>query len=125
MSMVFFKIGTTDLTNYADIQNFSINKQDVVQEWTDGNWIVHREIARTRISGSFQLGFKDATAWSNFLTLLTSQKNAAGYYPVTVYVNNTGAAETINAFLDLQTEGKWDLLNSRFWRIVTVNVMER
>ena len=125
MSMIFFKIGTTDLTEYADIQNHNINKEDVYQDWTDGNWIAHRDIVRTRISGSFQLGFKDSTAWTSFLTLLSTQKNAAGYYQVTVYVNNTGAEETINAFLDLQAAGKWDILNSRFWRVVTVNLTER
>lgn len=125
MNIVFFKIGTTDLTEYADIQNHNINQEDVYQDWTDGNWIAHREIVRTRISGSFQLGFKDSTAWEAFLALLSTQRNAAGYYPVTVYVNNTGAEETINAFLDLQATGKWDITNSRFWRVVTVNVTER
>ena len=125
MSMIFFKIGTTDLTEYADIQNHNVNKEDVYQDWTDGNWIVHRDIVRTRISGSFQLGFKDSTAWTSFLTLLSTQKNAAGYYQVTVYVNNTGAEETINAFLDLQATGKWDIINSRFWRVVTVNLTQR
>lgn len=125
MSMIFFKIGTTDLTDYADIQNFNINKQDVFQEWTDGNWIDHRDIVRTRIAGSFQLGFKDSADWSAFLALLTSQKDEAGYYPVTTYVNNTGAAETINAFLDIQVAGKWNLVNNRFWQTVTVNLTQR
>jgi len=125
MSMIFFKINTTDLTDYADIQNFNVNKVDVFQDWIDGNWIAHREIVRTRIEGSFQLGFKDATNWSSFLTLLSTSKNVAGYYPVTVYVNNTGAEETINAFLDIQVAGKWDLTNSRFWKVVTVKLSQR
>lgn len=123
--MIFFKIGTTDLTDYADIQNFNINKQDVYQDWTDGNWIAHRDIVRTRIAGSFQLGFKDSADWAAFLTILETEKESAGYYPVTTYVNNTGASETINAFLDIQVAGKWDLVNSRFWQIVTVYLTQR
>jgi len=125
MSQVFFKINTTDLSDYADVQNFNVNKVDVYQDWTDGNWIDHREIVRTRISGSFQLGFKNATDWSTFATLLTNNKTAAGYYPVTVHVNNTNATETINAFLDMQVSNKWDLTNSRFWRVVTVTLTQR
>lgn len=125
MSMVFFKIGSTDLTAYADIQNYNINKADVFQNWTDGNWVDHRDMVRTRITGSVKLGFKTAASWSAFLTLLTSQRNAAGYYPVTVYVNNTGTTETIDAFLDMTNVTKWDLVNGRFWRVQTVNITQR
>lgn len=125
MSMVFFKIGSTDLSQYADIQNYSINQADVFQNWTDGNWVDHRDMVRTRITGTILLGFKTAASWSAFLALLTSQRNAAGYYPVTVYVNNTGTTETIDAFLDMTNATKWDLVNDRFWRVQTVTVTQR
>lgn len=125
MTMTFFQIGSTDLTSFADIQNYSINKEDVYQEWTDGNWINHREIARTRISGTVQLGFKTAQSWTAFQTLLAAQKNAAGYFPVTLFVNNTGTTETIDAFLDMTNISKWDLVNDRFWRVQTVKVSQR
>ncbi len=125
MNMMFFKIGSTDLSQYADIQNYNINEADVFQSWTDGNWIDHRDITRKRISGAVLLGFKTAASWSAFQTLLASQRNAAGYYPVTLYVNNTGTTETIDAFLDMTNATKWDLVNDRFWRVQTVKVTER
>lgn len=125
MNMMFFKIGSTDLSQYADIQNYNINEADVFQSWTDGNWIDHRDMVRTRITGTVLLGFKTAASWSAFQTLLASQRNAAGYYPVTLYVNNTGTTETIDAFLDMTNATKWDLVNDRFWRVQTVTVTER
>lgn len=125
MTMVFFKIGTTDLSAYADIQNYNVNKEDIYQEWTDGNWIARREIERTRITGTLQLGFKTSSSWSDFLALLAEQKTDAGYYPVTVYVNNTGTTETINAFLDMTNTSRWDLVNDRFWRVQEINIYER
>lgn len=125
MNMMFFKIGSTDLSQYADIQNYNINEVDVFQSWTDGNWIDHRDMVRTRITGTVLLGFKTAASWSAFQTLLSSQRNAAGYYPVTLYVNNTGTTETIDAFLDMTNATKWDLVNDRFWRVQTVTVTER
>lgn len=125
MTMTFFQIGNVDLTEYANIQNYTVNKEDVFQEWTDGNWTDHREIARTRISGTVQLGFKTAQNWAAFQALLTAQKNAAGYFPVTLYVNNTGTTETIDAFLDMTNTSKWDLVNDRFWRVQTVKVTQR
>lgn len=125
MNMMFFKIGSTDLSQYADIQNYNINEVDVFQSWTDGNWIDHRDVVRTRITGTVLLGFKTAASWSAFQTLLSSQRNAAGYYPATLYVNNTGTTETIDAFLDMTNATKWDLVNDRFWRVQTVTVTER
>lgn len=123
--MIFFKIGSTDLTAYADIQNYDVNKVDVYQSWTDGNWIDHREIVRTRIQGTVTLGFKKTSDWNAFLTLLQSQRDEAGFFPVTAYVNNTGTTEEIDAFLDLAGSGKWDILNSRFWRVITISVAQR
>lgn len=125
MSMVFFQIGSTDLTNYADIQNYNVNQEDVFEEWTDGNYVTHRVVTRTRISGTVKLGFKDATAWTAFQTLLTSQRSIEGYYPVTLYVNNTGSTVTTNAFLDTTNATKWDMVNSKFWRVQTVTITQR
>lgn len=125
MSMIFFKIGSTDLTANADIQNYKVNRIDETEDWTDGNFIVHRVFKRTRVKGSFKLGFKNSTDWTNFQALLTSAISADGYYTVTLYVNNTGTEETINVYLELTNSDKWDLVNSRFWRVVSVNLVQR
>lgn len=125
MSMTLIQIGSTDLTAYADIQNFNINREDVYESWTDGNWIDHREIVRTRIRGAFQLGFRTSASWTAFLALMSSEQNAAGFFPVTVYVQNTGSTETIDAFLDITGSAKWDWVNERFWRTISVTLTER
>lgn len=125
---IFFKIGsssTGDLSAFADIQNYDVNKVDVFQEWTDGNWINHRDIVRTRIQGTVTLGFKTVTDWNAFVSLLNANRDEAGYFAVTVWVNNTATSETINAFLDLVGSGKWDLVNNRFWRVITISVTQR
>ena len=124
-SPIFFKLGSTDLSPAADVQNWKVNKVDVWQEWTDGNWTDHREIVRQRVEGSFRLGFKRETDWSDYATLLAAAKNAAGYYSLQVYVNNTAASETVDAFLEISAANKWDLVNSRFWRVVDVKLTER
>lgn len=127
-STIFFKIGSSssgDLSAFADIQNYGVNKVDVYQEWTDGNWIDHRDIVRTRIQGTVKLGFKSATDWNAFVSLLNATRDEAGYFPVTVWVNNTATSETIDAFLDLAGSGKWDLTNNKFWRVITISVKQR
>lgn len=125
MPSLFFKIGSTDLTAYEDIQSHSVNREDVYDTWTDGNWTLHRVIARTRISGTVKLGFAKATDYAAFTALLASAKTANGYYAITVYCSNTGTTESINAFLDVSGADKWDLTNSRQWQTVTVKITGR
>lgn len=126
MPSVFFKIDTTDITDYIDVQSYAVNREDVFEEWEDGNWITHRVIARTRYTGSFQAGFASAADFTAFMTLLSTKKNADGYYPVTAYINNTGTTETFNAFLDVANDDdKWDAKHSRQWQVSTVAVTQR
>jgi hypothetical protein len=125
MPSLFFKIDTTDLSAYVDVQNYAVNQQDVYEEWEDGNWTAHRRIARTRCFGSFRLGFSSAAGFSAFVSLLSTKKNVNGYYPVTAYVNNVGGTRTFNAFLDVvNEEDKWDAKNSRQWQVCSVTLTE-
>lgn len=125
MSQIFFKIGSTDFTAYTDIQNCNINAEDVYDTWTDGNWITHRVIVRQRISGTVKIGFKSTADLASFLSVLSSERNSNGYYPVTAYVNNMNGSSTFNAYLDLVGEAKWDLVNGRQWLVQTVSVTGR
>lgn len=124
-SPIFFQLGSTDLSPDADVQNWKVNQVDVWQEWTDGNWIQHRDVVRQRIQGTFQLGFQTSASWDAFTALLAAARNAAGYYTVKVYVNNTASSETIDAFLEISAANKWDLVNFRFWRVVSVTLTQR
>ena len=125
MPSVFFKIGATDLTPWEDVQNHDVNREDVYETWTDGSWVDHRVVVRTRVTGKVSLGFDKAADFAAFQALLSSARDAEGYYPITVYCANTGTSETVNAYLDTSGADKWDLKNSRQWQVVTVDITGR
>ena len=125
MPSVFFQIGAVDLTPWEDIQNHAVNKDPVFETWTDGNWITHRVVARTRVAGSLTLGFYKAADFAAFRAALAAAQDPEGFYPVTVYCANTGTTETVDAFLDLAGADKWDLANGRQWQTVAVQIEER
>ena len=104
-----FKISTTDLTKWEDTTKHQVNRTDVYSTWTDGNWNDHREIVRTRVSGSVYLNFSRETDYANFVSLLTSARNVNGYYPITIWCNNTNTSETLNAFLDISGVTTFDV----------------
>lgn len=120
-----FTIGSTDLTKWEQTDVHDVNRTDVFEEWTDGNWITHRVIARTRISGSVTMSFSRETDFTNFMSLMTSQRNANGYYPITVWCNNTNTSETLNAFLDISGDTKWDVTSPIKHNTITVAITGR
>lgn len=120
-----FKISSTDLTKWEDTQKHNVNRADVFEEWTDGNWTTHRVISRTRISGSVVLNFSRESDYANFITLLSTARNADGYYPITVWCSNTNTSETINAFLDIAGETAFDVTAPIKHHSVTVNITGR
>ena len=121
---VFFKIGDTDLTPFMDVQGYEMNETPVFESWTDGNMIERRNSIRTRRSGSFRLSFISAAGYNSFLSLMTTAKQANGYYAVTAFVQNTNTTETFNAYITYQATSKWDFVNSREYRLVNVTVSE-
>lgn len=124
-NMTFLKIGSTDVSGWIDKQSYQVNSEDVYENWTDGNWITHRVIARQRISGSCKAGFSKAADFAAFRQLLTTERQPDGWYTVTVYVNSTGATETIQAYLDVEGDDRWDLLNSRQWQVQEIRITGR
>ena len=120
-----FTIGSTDLTKYEITADHAVNREDVYEEWTDGNWITHRVIARTRVSGTVKLSFARETDFSNFMSLMTSERDANGYYPITVWCSNTNTSESLNAFLDIAGDTKWDVTAPIKHHTITVAISQR
>lgn len=120
-----FVIGLTDLTKWERTENHAVNREDVYEEWVDGNWISHRVIARTRVSGQVVLSFSRAADFASFMTLMTTARDANGYYPVTVWCSNTNSTETINAFLDIDGDTKWDVTAPIKHNTITVTITQR
>lgn len=128
MSMSFFVLHKTgqadyDLTPFLDVQNYNINAADVLQEWTDANYVIHRAVVRQRRSGTITVGFSRAADYGAFMAALSTYLTG-GAYSVTAYVNNAGGSVTFSAYIDTTGAGKWDLTNGRQWQTVELIVEE-
>lgn len=96
-----FKIGTTDLTGHVVQNTWNVNKLPVYKTYKDANEETHKRFLRDKVSGSFQLVFKDLTEYAAFNTLINSKRSASSFtVPCTVYDNISGTQISINAFLD-------------------------
>ena len=122
---VLFKINTTDLSKYDYKPEHKVNRDDLYESWIDGNWTEHRQLLRTKISGQVSLRFTQPADYSTFVALLSSERNADGYYPITVWCSNTNTSETLNAFLDVEGTTKWDVTTPRVYNGVTIKITGR
>lgn len=122
---IFLKISDLDLTPFLDIQNHAVNRSEVYQSWTDGNWTERRELVRTRVQGMTTVGFSKAEDFDAFTRQMQTARQTGGFYAVTVFVNNTGETAEIDAFVDTTGAGKWDFTNKGQWQTVTINIFER
>ena len=123
----YYKSGATlvDMTAAADIQNYGLNRQDVFDTWTDGNWVEHRVKVRTRISGNVNLGFSSEATYRSFLAALQAAAGPDGTVKLKAYVNNVENVCEFYAFIDTAGAGKWDVVNSRQWQTLTLKISER
>lgn len=125
MSQIFFKIGNTDYSAYIDQQNFLVNNEEIFSSWTDINGTEHRDHIRTRVSGRFVMGFRDSATFASVVSAISTALATNGYTSCQIYCNNTGTTLTVDAYLTLTGEAKYDFSNDRQWQTLQVEITER
>lgn len=123
MTKLFYIYGK-DFTERIERATYNVNRSDVYKEWTDANGTVHRDVTRTRIKGSFTIGFHKKTELKDFIAYMRQGKTSGGYYPVMLYLNNEDELVGANVFLDLTANVQRDVKNDRFFAVYSVEVAE-
>lgn len=126
--MTLFIVNSKDYSSKVNQRSYNCQRRDVYSEWTDGNWITHRVISRSRIDGSFTMTFLSETDYAGFLSDIAAVKTAGGYCPVTVWVNSDKATASINAFIEIVTIHRWTTAaygGDPAVAAVTIRVIER
>ena len=99
--MELFVVDGIDFTEHIKVPSYKVNRTPVYEEWEDGNYLKHREITRTRVSGSFTVLFDDVLDFDQFVLTIESliENSDTGAIPMTVYINNKVITAEINAFI--------------------------
>lgn len=123
--MVLFTLGGVDYTDKINQHNYKMNAADVASTWTDANYRVHRDVYRTRVSGTFKMLFsKDE--YEEFLSNYQSSINTDGSYTISVYVETAKETQEITATLTYKSVVRFRQDNGEEGAIeVDVTVTER
>ena len=116
-----------DFTNAVNWQNYSVNAEEIVKTWTDANGKVHKNVIRSRVTGTVEVGFetaKSSNLWF-FLDTLAGYRNNDGTYTVQLYVANKDEVISLSVFIDVDGgASRYDFRNNRYFKVYTLSVEE-
>ena len=98
MKYRLFYIDDVDFSDYVDTKKYSVNREDVIETWTDANKVVHGTVVRQKVKGNITLVFKSHTQYNYFVDTLRENKTGEGKYLVGVHVNNEVTSDMIEKF---------------------------
>ena len=98
-----FKIKTHDFSKCVVVGEYAINKEDVYDEWTDGDMKKRRHLYRKKIKGTLRLKFMTEAKMHEFQKVICNSTWDGGQYIVVCDVVNTGekAIET-EAYIEVK-----------------------
>jgi hypothetical protein len=99
MALELFVLDGTDYTNNIINDTYDVNNNDVEETWTDGNYVEHFEVVRTRLEGRFTLRFRSLASYEAFVADYASKKQADGLCSCKLWSNKTLAHKTGNVKL--------------------------
>ena len=99
--MQLFVVNNKDFTHHITVPSYKVNKNQTYEEWTDSNYVTHREITRTKVSGNFKLLYDEIVELDEFFDTIEALKAASddGSIEATVYLNNLHTTETVHVFV--------------------------
>ena len=121
-------VGTSiiDLTNYIVVPTYKVNNKPHFTEWTDGDLVLHRDVQRYYLEGSFTLLFTDIEDYQNFLTRYKQALNATGEGNVYSYVysNNDHELNFTKVFMDFELANEMPFMGIKEIDGIEVNIRE-
>lgn len=79
-----------DFTRFITLPSYNVNYEDVEEDWEDADYVTHRIVPRSKITGSLELLFTDKYDYNNFIRLIRQNRvvNGAGYIRLRLQVND-------------------------------------
>lgn len=102
--MELFTIDGTDFTQFITAPSYKVSRQDVYDEWEDGNRKKHKYIVRSQIKGTFTMKFNDPAEFDKFCKAVEEHKVTSGEYSGSVlasfYLVKQNIVSTSYVFID-------------------------
>lgn len=118
------KIGNTDISKNILTDSYAVNAEDECNEWTDSNKVLHRDVVRQRIMGSFTVKFLTEEAYAAFIKLLLDSRTLDHKIPVEIYVVNENRMQNTEIYYRMAPGVTKSLIKGKVFKSFTIEVTE-
>ena len=123
--MVSLKINGIDFTKYITEKSYSVDSNEITEEWEDADIYFHTGTYRNRIEGSFELMFINDTDYNNFINNMAIA-TSDGLTTLNVYVGGLVNDMVESQFkCKIKSSSKRDAKADRVVNKLTVQIKER
>lgn len=99
--MDLFILNNTNYSNNIINESFDVQKNNIYNEWVDGNYTTHKALLRTKITGSFNMRFRKLEEYQAFARMLEETRTTQGYNLCFIHANNTDSFQQANLFINI------------------------
>lgn len=122
--MNYLTINGINLSKYVQESTYNINSEPVYEEWTDGEWSVHKTQVRTRVKGSFDLVFVTEADFNSFKALIDAN-TTDNLLAVNVHVLNLGANKNVNVYYKINGSKVAEISATHVYKRFKMEIEER
>lgn len=122
-----FKIGNRDFTNNVIPGTYAVNLEDVAYTWQDGLMVTHKSVIRRRLVGEFDMFFKTAEEFHDFVNAIQNGTNSNNTIRVNLIANNdpNNALLSRHVFLNYEAVRNKDASGNDYFNQLTIGVEEQ
>lgn len=99
--MAILNINGTNYSQNVVVGSYNVNSTDEFNSWKDANGIEHRQIIRQKVSGKFQVGFRNPSEYADFVETINSGKTKGGWIPCDLFVNNLNHSKSCKLYISM------------------------
>ena len=99
MALNLFVLNGVDYTSNILNETYDVHKNDVSEEWTDADYVDHKETVRTRIEGTFTMRFRSLVQYEAFVQKIAESKASDQTFPCVIWANNTLDSNEADLFI--------------------------
>lgn len=125
LSSPLLVINGVNFTENIVFGTWKVIDEPMYEQWTDGNYITHKQLKRNKINGQFNVQFYDIESYERFFTTLNENTTRDGYIPAIVYSNNTMVSRAANVFISCDPANTIGGIGTNKDKEISVSIEER
>lgn len=118
-------VGSTNIAGYIVDGSYDMDSTDKYESWQDGNYVEHRIIVTSKVTGSFKVVCSNETIDLDDFRAIFDNAADNGVVNMSVWVTNQGVTKAISAYYNMKSAEHIIRADGTYIDVITVEITER